>query len=98
MYYTGNCNPPLTVENALPIAQNKIVLFPNPTSNAVQIKNLLGKDISTLQVLSMDGRLQKVFNHVGREIFIGDLPQGLYQVRCITDDTQVSIVPYSYWE
>ena len=58
---------------------NQVVLFPNPSDGNIRIE---GVEVVELQVFNTLGQLVKAYNNTN-EIFLGNLPNGLYLIRII---------------
>jgi hypothetical protein len=55
------------------------VLYPNPSDGNIRIE---GVEVVELQVFNSLGQLVKAYNNIN-EIFLGNLPNGLYLIRII---------------
>lgn len=75
---------PLTGFESLEPEDNKIEIYPNPTSATLNIKNLNSHKIKNIYIFNSLGEKVKTFK-AANTIFIGDLPKGLYLVQIRND-------------
>lgn len=65
----------------------KFTVYPNPTSNLINISNELGAVISTVEMTDLNGRIVKTANVNATEgqVSVSDLAAGVYMMRITTD-------------
>lgn len=67
--------------------ESKLAVYPNPTSNLINISNELGAVINTVEMTDLNGRVVKSakVNATEGQISISDLAAGVYMMRISTD-------------
>ena len=63
-------------------AKNKISIYPNPTTDYLNIKGEI--EITELKIIDLNGRTVNNFNLIDNQIYLGDLENGIYFAK-ITD-------------
>ncbi|MDC7998173.1 M14 family zinc carboxypeptidase [Gilvibacter sediminis] len=81
----------LDVED-LGLSENTVLLYPNPASDSFTIQNTSNQMINEVTIYDIQGRV--VFNtdmngQSEQNIFVGQLPSGVYMVRMQSDNTDV---------
>ncbi|MEM6963291.1 MAG: T9SS type A sorting domain-containing protein [Bacteroidota bacterium] len=73
----------VSTKNLVPKWANDLLIFPNPSSDWVQLKGLDTTEEISYAIFSMDGKelLQGVLASDGQAIYIEDLPSGMFQLR-----------------
>ena len=63
--------------------EDKVVLFPNPTSSSFTIQHASDKVIETVEIFNTFGQLLFCEKYTSNEVYIihHDLPKGMYLVR-----------------
>ncbi len=66
---------------------SKLAVYPNPTSNLINIANELGAVINTVEMTDLNGRTVKTttINATEAQISVGDLAAGVYMMKISTD-------------
>ena len=84
-------NRVLDVED-LGLSANTVLLYPNPASDSFTIQNTSNQTIDQVTIYDIQGRV--VFNtdmngQSEQNIFVGQLPSGIYMVRMQSADSDV---------
>ncbi len=76
---------PLNIDQLNNHFYNKIAIYPNPTSHQLSI---VGKqlDINEIQIINETGKIIKTINQDINTIEVGNLPNGVYFMKLITDE------------
>ena len=74
---------PLSIANT---NLNKIIVYPNPTSNILTISNADKMDIKNIEIYSSQGKLIKSLQLIENSISVEDLSQGLYILTIQTNE------------
>lgn len=65
--------------------KQSLTLYPNPASDIVKIEGDLADKCNSVMIFDMTGRMLQHYNDA-ENIYVGDLQNGLYMMRVITDD------------
>lgn len=69
-----------------------VLLYPNPTRGAFTIQNTSNEPIQTISIIDLQGRIvftQDMNGQSELDIFVGQLPAGVYMVRLQTNNAEV---------
>lgn len=84
--YLENSNTARTLDNSI---KNRITLYPNPSSNILNIENNSGKDISDITIYSVNGIKVKQSTN-SDSMHISDLQSGIYIVKIQIDNEVIN--------
>lgn len=72
-----------TLDNSSNQEVNKIIIYPNPTNDYLNIDNLKGDSNSTIEIIDLKGSkiLSKLLDADNSKIYVGDINQGVYVVK-----------------
>lgn len=76
----------LSLEESFNKEKNKIDLYPNPTSNIVQIKNKRSQKIKQIEIYNSLGQRLDLTSKENEIISLADYPSGLYQIKIEWED------------
>jgi Secretion system C-terminal sorting domain len=67
------------VQSVRTSASSKALIYPNPTSDYIQVKNM--ESVESINIYDISGRLVRQFlNNTASQLDISELPKGVYQV------------------
>ncbi len=73
------------------VYNNAVHIFPNPAGNLIRIDGLNNVKRSDIALYSSTGRLVKTFHYTGKDLYIGDLPGGIYFIQVKNGDTVLPV-------
>ncbi len=68
---------------------NAIAIFPNPTSDLINIQLNIAVELSNIQLLDYTGKLMATYKGDTRQINVGALRDGIYFIKCSTKESAV---------
>ncbi|MCL2039136.1 MAG: T9SS type A sorting domain-containing protein [Bacteroidetes bacterium] len=78
-----------TIENStITDAENKFILYPNPTSSVINLQGDLN-EIEVLEVLDLAGSKVLEFSNISNQIDISKFPNGTYTIRILRKDRKI---------
>jgi Secretion system C-terminal sorting domain len=73
----------------------QVLLYPNPATNVIQIKNTGAGEVQQIQILSTDGKTVLVFTANGSMQYdISHLKAGMYLLQLIKKDNSISVIQF----
>lgn len=69
---------------------NKLEIYPNPTSDVLNIANISSDKCDDIRVYDMSGRLLRQYSYECN-LDVSDLSKGLYMIRVVTEDSGVYV-------
>ena len=74
----------------------QLTLYPNPTSNFIQLKNIRADEVQEVQIAGIDGKMVLAFKTTGlMQYNISNLPGGMYLLKLIKKDNTVSVIQFN---
>jgi len=74
----------------------QLTLYPNPTSNFIQLKNIRADEVQEVQIAGIDGKMVLAFKTTGlMQYNISNLPVGIYLLKLIKKDKTASVIQFN---